>query len=69
MAHSGQTAKLQSLHLVSGHGQPVHRAQPLQHGGDVGKVVEGEAQAAKLSQASQLLWQRAQVIAIQGEGL
>jgi len=69
VAHCGQVTQLQSLHTVPSHGQLLRRPEPLQHGRDVGEVVEGQAQAVQLGQAAQLLRQGTQVIPFQRESL
>lgn len=69
VAHSDQSAQLQTLHSVPSHSQLVHRAQPLQHSRDVREVVEGEPQAVELKQATQLFRQGAEVVSIQRQRL
>lgn len=69
MTHPQQAAELQGFDSVPGHEQPVHSAEPLQHGGDVRERVEGEPETAELHQIPQLIRQRAQVIPIQRESL
>lgn len=69
MAHSSQSTQVQPLHPVSRHGESVHGAQPLQHGGDVSEVVEGQPQTVELSQAGSLFWEEAEVVSIQRERL
>lgn len=69
MTHPQQAAELQGFDSVPGHEQPVHSAEPLQHGGDVRERVEGEPETAELHQVAQLIRQRAQVIPIQRESL
>lgn len=46
VAHSSQTAQIQTLHSIPSHGKLVHCSQSLQHSRDEGKVVEGQPQAA-----------------------
>lgn len=69
VAHSRQSAQVQTLHPVSGHGQSVHGGQPLQHSGDVGEVVERQAQTVELGQATHLIRQEAKVVSIQRQRL
>ncbi len=69
VAHSSQSTQLQTLHSVPSHGQLVHCTQSLQHSRDVREVVEGEAQAIELGQATQLFRQRAEVVSIQRQRL
>lgn len=69
MTHPQQAAELQGFDSVAGHEQPVHSAQPLQHGGDVRERVKEEPETAELHQVPQLIRQTAQVIPIQTESL
>lgn len=69
VTHPQQAPELQGFDLVPGHEQPVHSAEPLQHGGDVRERVEGEPETTELHQIPQLIRQRAQVIPIQRESL
>lgn len=69
MAHSSQSAQVQTLHPVSSHGESVHGAQPLQHGGDVSEVVERQPETVELSQAGRLLGEGAEVVSIQRQRL
>lgn len=69
MAHSRQGTQVQTLHPVSRHGESVHGAQPLQHGGDVSEVVERQPETVELSQAGSLLGEEAEVVPIQRQRL
>lgn len=69
VTHPQQATELQGFDSVAGHEQPVHSAQPLQHGGDVRERVKEEPETAELHQIPQLIRQTAQVIPIQTESL
>lgn len=69
VAHSSQSTQVQALHPVSCHGEPVHGAQPLQHGGDVSEVVERQPETVELSQAGSLFGEEAEVVSIQRQRL
>lgn len=69
MAHSDQSAQIQTLHSVPSHSQLVNYTQSLQHSRDVREAVKGKPQAVELKQATHLIRQGAEVVSIQRQRL
>lgn len=69
VAHSDQSAQIQTLHSVPSHSQLVNYTQSLQHSRDVREAVKGKPQAVELKQATHLIRQGAEVVSIQRQRL